>query len=63
MALPGRSLCLELSHEEYMRLSALHRKTGKSRQQIVREWIQPHLDGMPAAEFDGGEAAVDEDDG
>ena len=63
MALPGRSLCLELSHEEYMRLSALHRRTGKSRQRLVRERIQRWLDTLPPAEFEGGDAPGDEDDG
>ena len=55
--LPPRVVPIELSHEEYMRLSALARNEGKSRNAILRAWLRPFLDKLPPAEFDSERAA------
>jgi hypothetical protein len=52
MPLAPQTIGLELTHEQYMRLSAESRRLGKSRQAILRGWILPQLDKLLPAEFE-----------
>jgi hypothetical protein len=42
---------IELSHEQFMRLSAEARRQGKSAVGLARAQLEPFVDGLPPAEF------------
>ena len=52
LPLPPRTMTVEFSHEDYLRLSAHARREGKTRNAVVKGWIRPKLDELPPAEFE-----------